>query len=228
MKKIMMFMTFLSLILLTGCSYVTLSDKEEAMIAEYAASLLLKYDANYQYKLLSREELNMISEEETKPSNPVDSDQPSTEKPTNSNIGNITLEEALKLEGFTLKYIGYEVVGSYPSEINNNSLFVMRALEGTKLFIMRFELKNITDNSIELNMMEKDVNFRGVVNNDNRYNAQLTLLLNALNTYQGTVKSNESKELVLVFQVKDGLEKNIKNISLNVISKDSNYNIIMQ
>ena len=52
-------MLVMSAVLLTGCvdAMPDLTREQSGMIAEYAASLLLKYSPNYNYKIVSEEEV---------------------------------------------------------------------------------------------------------------------------------------------------------------------------
>ena len=70
-----------------------------------------------------------------------------------------------------------------------------------KLLIIKFRLSNPTSEDIAVNMMGQNRRFRGIINDVTKTNAQLSLLMDALNTYESTLSAGASEDLVLVFQV---------------------------
>ena len=67
---------------------------------------------------------------------------------------------------------------------------------------------------IAINMMDPDRRYVAVLNDGTQVNVQLSLLLDALNTFEGTLKPGESKELVLVYQVKLNSKDDIKHLDI--------------
>ena len=56
-------MAVLTMVLLTGCGAgIELSDEENAMVAEYMAAALLKYDAHYEDELIYAEAAEVVEE----------------------------------------------------------------------------------------------------------------------------------------------------------------------
>ena len=92
----------------------------------------------------------------------------------------------------------------------------MKAVENTKLLIIKLDVKNVTSNDIKLNIMKYNARYRANINDSDKLVAQVTLLLNAFNTYEGTIKANKSEELVLVFQTNAKSKSDIKNMVLDI------------
>ena len=84
-------------------------------------------------------------------------------------------------DGVTAQYVDYDVVDQYPDD-SSTDIFVMKAVENSKLLIVKFNISNTTSQDISINIMSSVQKFKGIVNDAKKYNAQLTLLLDALNT----------------------------------------------
>lgn len=231
--------------LMTACSTVTsdLTEEQGDIIAEYAADLLLSYDSNYEAKYVDEEptteeatfaeeiETTTLPEEESKENNnettsgsedATVSKEETTTKPVLS-----SLEEILGIDGISVTYKEFDVVDTYPDN-TEDAFFVMKAVEGSKLMIVKLDVKNITNNDIKLNIMKYNAKYRALINGSDKSVAQITLLLDAFNTFEGTIKANKSKELVLVFQTGIKNKSDIKNLELSVYCGDKNGTITIK
>ncbi|MBQ4067685.1 MAG: hypothetical protein IJC76_00385 [Lachnospiraceae bacterium] len=230
MKKLFCF-AFVSLAcFMTACSTVTsdLTEEQGDIIAEYAADILLKYDKNYSDKYVESqptteeatfaEEIEYTTPEESTSGKKDNADGKETTKPVEETTTEPVLssiEQILGIDGIKVTYKDFLLTDTYPNDSKDN-FFVMKAVKGTKLLILRFDVKNVSGNDIALNIMKSNAKYRTVINDSDKLVAQITLLLNAFNTYEGTIKANKSEEMVLVFQTNVKSKSDIKNMSLDI------------
>lgn len=215
----------LPLVYISGCNKITYDNVEEERVIEYAVNVVLNHDRNYIIKLADRE-----TEPETETTTVWISDNGEP----NGNNGNsdnsngrpqpnkVSANEAFELSGFTITEAGYEVKDRYPE---GNEGFSMVALDKNKLLVIKFNVTNNSGSQAALDMLGKNLSYRCLINESKGVNVQVTALLNALNTYNGTFEAGETREMVLVFQISDEISANINNISLYV-AKDSKTGVI--
>lgn len=216
-------------IALTGCTSFDYTTEEEDIIANYAANILLRHDKNYKTDYMDEEQTTavksdtIVSEEETTSANNVDFGNVSG----SNNISVASdITNALHLpEGLTASYVDYELVEQYPDD-NSADIFVMKAVENSKLLVVKFNITNTTSQDISVNIMSSVQKFKGIVNEAKKYNAQLTLLLDALNTYEGSVKAGASQTLVLVYQTQLDDKDDIKSLSVELTDTSGNVNVL--
>lgn len=201
------------------------TSEQEDVIADYAANLVLRHDANYKYNYINEEayeeeSTSALTEEET--SKDIYAEEETGGE--NGSVGTETisadkLAEVLHMpEGITVEYTGYEVSDTY-SDVEDN-LFVMKAVDGHKLLVVEFRVVNTTNNDISLNMMANVSAYKGIVNETKKYNAQLTLLLNAMNTYEGVIPAGTTKNMMLIYQTQLESKDNLKSLELEITDKD--------
>lgn len=225
------------MVALTGCESLDYTPEQEDVIANYAANILLRHDKNYKSDYISeeettsKEEVTKVTEEETTTvDNSVNGDCNSDGSDNGTNIGNISgandVTSALYLpEGVTAQYVDYDVVDQYPDD-SSTDLFVMKAVENSKLLVVKFNLTNTTSQDISVNIMSSVQKFKGIVNDAKKYNAQLTLLLDALNTYEGTLQAGTSQTLVLVYQTQLDEKNDVKSLSVELTDTSGNESVL--
>lgn len=218
---------FLIMITLTGCgSSIALTARENDLIAEYAAGILLKYDKNYNNRLVriieTEEDSVVVGENETLASEENTSlgaeDVVSIEEETTVSM-EMSLGNALKIENLTASYEGYFITDAYPEAVlENEVVFSMKAVTGFKLLILKFYLENPTEEVLIEDILSKNLSFILTVNGEIKANSQLTMLLDDLSSFKDEVEPYSAKELVLVFQVPDryNSEDSISSMILNI------------
>lgn len=229
MKKLLCILMVCALACMAaGCSSKVseLNEEQLDVVAEYAASMLIKHDKNYadRYKdaELTTEEKDLNQEEVTsKPADETEGNEKATsnnneETTTVKNGKEAAIEDVLGLEGFTVVCKDYNIRDSYPDENSKDAFFVMRPVKGSKLLVVTLEVKNISGKEQKINVLDYNARYKAIVNKKSRLNAQITLLLDAFNTYEGTFKKNEMKELVLVYQTAIQNTKDIKSLTLEL------------
>lgn len=215
---------------LTGCqvSSITLNQDQEDFVADYAANRLLQHSYTYNKTLVEVKETetkaDKIGEEANSQFN-VEKNDNTTE--TNTEL-NSPLNQALSLDGFEVMFNGYSIVYSYPESLSEDALFIMTATEGAKILVLKFNIKNISSETISINMQDKGLSYKAYLNNSIEYKEKLTLFLNALNTYSGTFGIGENKELILVYQIAENDAESIKSILLKIDNGIDQYSTSLQ
>lgn len=227
-----------SALIATGCgnSIPEMTEEQQELVVEYAAGVVLKYDKNYEGKLVELTLEEDAAEEAEAPTAPENEELPeSTESVENDvtiidNTENVeevtyTIESLLQLDPVGITYMGYEISDLYPSENEGDDLyFIMNATDGNKLLVLKFLAENASDQDMELNIAESNARFKIDVDGVTK-NALTTMLVNDLAYYKGTLAAGESTELVLVCEISDAQAEEISSLSLIVKSVDNTATI---
>lgn len=214
--------------LFSGCAKkVELTEEEQDLVAEYAAQIILKHDKNYNGKLKEIDAEEPSKEEDSNKSSDItDGNNEETASNDNTQDGNTvnadSFSEAFGFTGLTVEYTGYQVADSYPQ--TSDMAFVLNPTGDMKLLILKFNVKNNTESTVDVGMMPAETVLKSVINENSRYTALVTLLMDGLNTFSGPVNAGESKELVLAFQTPFTDNSSIESLSLQV-SKDGGTSI---
>lgn len=222
-----------SALLATGCGNTIpeMNSEQEALVVEYAAGTVLKYDKNYESRLVeltvSQDDVQeTLLEEEPSVSEMEEEINESGEPEVIDNTQDVqtmvySIEEFLGLNSVRFTYTGYEIDDFYPNDNEGEELyFIMNATEGNKLLVLKFMAENLLDSDTELNLAQSNVRFKIVVDGEEK-NALTTMLLNDLAYYNGVLASGESTELVLVCEVPEEKAGGISSLSLLIKSVDN-------
>ena len=216
---VMVCLLCIGMVALTGCDSLDYTTEQEDVIANYAANILLRHDKNYKSDYISEEETTTVD-------NSINGDGINGD----TNVGKVSSAEdvtsALHLpDGVTAQYVDYDVVDQYPDD-SSTDIFVMKAVENSKLLVVKFNISNTTSQDISINIMSSVQKFKGIVNDAKKYNAQLTLLLDALNTYEGTLKAGTSQTLILVYQTQLDEKDDVKSLSVELTDISGNERVL--
>ncbi len=249
-RKSLLFVILTTLVLtFTGCadSFPELTEAEGEAVGEYAARLLLKYDANNRSRLVDfseveardrklaekrRKELEKLeaaqSQEEKEESgmDPVEDtpivDNSQSVGPTIPVAG--SLEEFFGLpEGVLLVYNGCEVQQSIESDI-----FTLDATAGKKLLLLKFGVHNQSGADVVVDMLSQNAQIRVSVNDTYTVSPLRTMLLEDLATYKDTVSAGGSMDTLLVVEINEETANAITAISLSLKNDLKTYTISLQ
>lgn len=200
---------------LSGCAKkVDLTEDEQNLVAEYAAQVVLKHDKNYNGKLKEIDTEEVTSKnKETSTDNVNANTEQGTEPDSNIDLKS-SLSDAFGFGALTVNYTGYQVLDTYPD--TSDVAFVLKSTEDTRLLILKFNVSNQTGNAVDVPMMSFDTAIKSTINGSESYSALVTLLMDGLNTFSGTVAAGETKELVLAFQTPYSDENSISSLQLKV------------
>ena len=237
-------------LMLTGCAgEVELSEEDTVRVAQYAAGLVLKYDNNYKERLLTLEEqeeakekIRLAAERDEKlqelleQKSNAETDTGKTSSGTNNGdteggTQNETavmyaLNDVIKVEGFTFKNNGYDVLDEYPevSEDGNDISMELTAAAGKKLLVVKYGITNTTDTKAECNLFDKDISAKVVVNGNIKADSMITMLLNDFGTLKIEIEPGTTYEAVLVFEIPEEAA-NIQSLELSMTVEGNTYNI---
>ncbi len=222
------------MVTLTGCGSfgnITLTSRENDIIGEYAAGVLLKYDKNYDNRLVNVVEVETESVLEENEEETLITDVVSIEVETTVDL-EASLNEALRTEKLIANFEGYFISDTYPeaSGTEDEVFFSMKAVEGYKLLVLEFTLENPTDEGMKEDMLSKGLSYNLLLNGEVKVNSQLTMLLNDLSSYKEEIEAHSVKELVLIFQIPDRYENedSISSMTLNIKDADESLPISLK
>ena len=215
----------------SGCGNAIpeLTEAEQQAVTDYAVDLVLKYDVNYQSRLveLSEEDLreDLEQEQEAVEETPAPEENEGME-PVESTpevsigdeaVSTLSVEEVLGWSGICeLSYQSFQIAASYETNSEEQGYVSVEAAQGNQLLVASFSLKNLSSEEQHINMIANDAKFSLNVGGSGSKKCQLTLLENDLSTYFGDVPVNESVDVVLIVEMAEDLLKDVASLSLNV------------
>ena len=215
-----------AIVSLAGCSELEYTEEQKDMIADYAAAVVLKHDVNYKNNYIETSEPVTETESMTFGEDTTTSQGDMNTPSGGSSVETVAtaeqLTQALSINGLSAEYSDYYVTDVYPFENQDSALFVMKAVENSKLLVVKFKISNPSGQDIAVNMMAGGRRYRGVVNDTVKVNAQLSLLLDALNTFDGTIPAGTSQEFVLVYQIQTETKEEIKSLVIDIADENGN------
>lgn len=240
MKKFRYFLLLLfSLVIVPGCSTNAIPDmteEETRLVEEYAAQLLLKYDANYEPATLTEEEKAQEEEKlqqqaelqaQIQAQKEAEEEAARAEEEANgsaSGEGNneeavvpeyIDIDEFLGLSGLEINYVDYQVCGSYPTDTSENDWQgVARASGSNQLVVFHFSISNQSGADYLLDMASMDTRFTFRVNNSINKTAITTLLTDDMIMYRNTIPNGETIDAVMLIELSAEDANAISQVSL--------------
>lgn len=196
---------------LSGCgkSEVELTNEQNDMIAEYIAGALLRYDMQYEEKLLYTSAEDEIEPEDEKTPLPAETEPPVSEpveglEPEDDYTGQIEevsytgLNETIGLDGVEIAYKDSDFYSSYPKK--ENDYFVIEAGVSKKLMVARFQLTNTSDETKKVDLSDAGISYLLKLG-ENEYKPLLTALPDDLRYLTTEIKAGKKKTVVVVFEV---------------------------
>lgn len=237
---LLLLLTIAVVLQLTGCGNAIpeMTEREQRMVTEYAAYLLLKYDANYQSNLLTEEESRAMEEEmireaeraaQIREQQEWEEQQAAQSQESGSGSGSgsggssessapvyTDIDSFLGLNGLEIEYAGYLVCDSYPQNIDSNDWQgVARAgTDNTTLVVFTFTLTNVSGSDYMLDMASSNAKFTFKINNSIIKSSLTTLLANDLLMYRGVIPAGESTEAVLLIEIQKSDAESISAIKM--------------
>lgn len=207
------------------------SDKDMDAIAAYSAKMVAKYNTKQKDGVVfideSDELKSMEKEKEKAKANTTNSTNSS--KSSNSTSGNATqttppvaLAAALGINGVDFAFQGVEVKDSYTTNV-----YDMSPNPGSKFLVMKFKATNTSGQDANIDILSLSPKFKATINGSANANNDLTLMPEDLSTFKGTLKANESRDLIILFQFKDADLSNIQGTSLKCTVNGSTNDIIL-
>lgn len=229
-RKILLILTVCMIANMMGCvNAIDLDDKQQDMFVGYAVHSVLEYDKNYMVELNQVEETSSeeveddtqgetTKEEETsavdnEKETPSDIDKPVVDVPSVTT----TMARALDVDNLNINYTGVVVDDVYP-RTQGEPVFALKAFTGNKLVVLKFDVTNTSNADVSLDMVSKKLNIKGIFNKSIKTIAQVTLLPEALNTFNATIPAGKTVQTVLVFEMTEKNANNLTSIVLDIMS----------
>lgn len=136
-------------------------------------------------------------------------------------VNNTSISDYLGYEDFSFDFSGYRLLKSYPENSGNEMFFVIDATKGNELLVVYFDVTNKSGSKTKLDIFNKNVSFKIGVNGAGEKTSFKTMLEDDLSEYLGEFNSNETKQLVLLLEVKEGTQVDNLTISVALPGKES-------
>ena len=231
MRPYMLIVVLLLMTTLTGCiQKYEYSEEQTDATAEYIAGLMLKNDKEYKASLLPMEGL-IVKNETPAPEvitpTPVGSTNTGSGQSNNQPTPTVTpldytLTEVIGEKGFEFEYKDYIITESYPEDASN-AYFSITPRDGYQLIVLNFNLKNTLNKDNRLNLTKAEIEYQLDVNLGTIYVPPFALLENNLKLIDITLKAQEEKSMVLIFEIKKDTTLNDINL---MVSRDNRSEII--
>lgn len=203
-------------ICLTGCSssVVSLNDDENRVVARYIADKLLQNDINYKKTELVYIEPAQEQEPEEQPAaQPTDASRPTEapvlnyQEPQDNSQDDIdsmdNWEEFFTTDEWSITYSSYDTYKTYPEK---SDVYSINASEGNQLLVLFFDVKNLTDKKIKVNLSDSRLNYKLYIG-DTGYNPQIAVLENGGLMYlKASIPAGKTEKAELVFEVPEGIK----------------------
>ncbi|MBO5246918.1 MAG: DUF4352 domain-containing protein [Eubacterium sp.] len=222
-----------TMLLLTGCGEepYELQDNERDIIVNYAAHIVSKYNTKqpegYRFVYVPEEDPYLTEEEDIEDAETTEEAKENstddTENQTDANEGSeegaaseeqetVSLTEALGLKHIQAIYTGAELTDQYDTVIPS---------EGNQLLVVHVALQNDTSKERKCDVLALLPMFHLTINGETETTSELTILEKNLGTWEGKIPAGASEDTVILFQVKEGIVAEIKQLDMDVIVDES-------
>ena len=221
-----------------GTKLYDMTDAEQGLIANYSAYVVAKHNI-YQQDGMTDATENRGDMEDAEDTEKVDDASPdnspsqdnktseagndkssnSQKEPSATQEKKVSLAEATGYGSLEITYDGVNESDVY----NEGSYYSMTAGSGNTFAVMKFTLKNPTDEDINVDMFGNARTYKATFPDGKEYTAEGTFLTYSLNTFQGTVKAHDAVDVVLLFKIPQGTA--CDSIKMSVI-KDNEKSLI--
>lgn len=231
-----------SIMLLSACSSTkTLEDENNAIIAQYIAGSVLKFDTNYQEGLVYAyqrpssgkdtvaepvQTVNVSKEEDITKSDSasnkdVNKDNSNeTSKETNKETNKETYSELSDIYGnknLTVEYKKFITASNYTGDYSEQA-FNVEAKSGNQLVILEFKIKNNSSKKQTVNLVRSGISYELKIGN-NTYYPILSIVSNDIQYLKSTIAPGKSKNAVLIFEIPK--KTKVNNTTLTVTNIDN-------
>lgn len=197
----------LAAITMTGCGtkLYEMTDEEQQLVAEYSAYALSKYNVYQKDGMTSaKEEENTSETEQLETEIESESDTQtggtsSTTKPASDTqtAAAVSLADAIGYKDLNVTYTGVTKTDTY----KEGSYYSMEAGKGRNYAVMKFTISNPTGADVDVDLFTNARTYTARFLDGKDYPAEGSFLTYSLTTYQGTLKPQESVDVVLLFKI---------------------------
>lgn len=232
-KRLLSVVLLAGAFMMTGCGEepYELQDNERAIIVNYAAHMIAKYNVKQPegYRFVLPVEEDEADEEES----PTQETQTEEEKAqdvqtqgeaaangsedSDDGQSSVTLSEALGLEDVQAVYTGAELVDRYDTIIPES---------GKKLLILHVTLQNRTEKAAACDILSQLPVFRAKLNGMQAVTAELAILPENLSTWEDDIPAGGSQETVILFQVNKDAGTVVEQLEMEVTEGEKTSKVV--
>ncbi len=197
----------LAAITMTGCGtkLYEMTDEEQQLVAEYSAYALSKYNVYQKDGMTSaKEEENTSETEQSETETESEADTQTggasgTTKPASDaqTAAAVSLADAIGYKDLNVTYTGVTKTDTY----KEGSYYSMEAGKGRNYAVMKFTISNPTGADVDVDLFTNARTYTARFSDGKDYPAEGSFLTYSLTTYQGTLKPQESVDVVLLFKI---------------------------
>lgn len=235
---VILMMILSSTMMACGASIPEMTEEQHEQVVEYAAGLLLKYDKNYDNRLLTEEEAQIAAEEAQKKAqreaqaqakrlenennaqeavqaedgNQTGQGEKSAAGSEAASVKTSRIEEFYSIADLQINYAGYQLADFYPEEASE--YMTLKADKGTKLLVFNFDVTNPGQQDVALDMISINPQLKISINGGTPEYTLMTILENDLSSYKGTIPAGTTQRLVLLGTVSEETAAGIQTVSL--------------
>lgn len=231
-KMIFCCVLLVSCFVFSGCgeTMYQLTDDEAAIIAQYSAKVVSKFNKNQKNGLchVTKDEEDTSTADEKQPSeddtNTGDGSNTKQQNNTDTDVSEVSLTDAIGVEGVSFTYTGFEIQTAYQS----TDYFVLTPNNGNFYLVLNFDVANNTSQEIPLDLLSRNLVYRATVNGATTASSETTILMNDLTTFQGNIEAGATQSFVVLFQFKTDSLADMSQLTLQMKENGTSYNILLQ
>lgn len=236
------------LLCLTGCGNAIpdMTEEQNALVTEYAATLLLQYHADYEGKLVDtskspeKESLSdaMQVSGKTEQETAQEEDaalgegemtvsasdiQPGNAQNVQESQTQLTIAQVLQLSDFDISYTGYHVCDTYPDSAADPEelFFAMKAGAGNKLLVLDLQILNTGSMPATFDTLSmRDLKCKVLINEASEHSVYVTLLENDFLAVSQELNPGEPFEAALVTEIPEEEAQQIQSVKLQLVNGD--------
>lgn len=232
-KRLLSVVLLAGAFMMTGCGEkpYELQDNERAIIVNYAAHMIAKYNVKqpegYRFVLPVAED---EADEEESPTQETQTEEEKAQdvqtqgeaaangsEDSDDGQSSVTLSEALGLEDVQAVYTGAELVDRYDTIIPES---------GKKLLILHVTLQNRTEKAAACDILSQLPVFRAKLNGMQAVTAELAILPENLSTWEDDIPAGGSQETVILFQVNKDAGTVVEQLEMEVTEGEKTSKVV--
>lgn len=203
-----------------ACGVPEMTPEQEERIVNYAANIALKYDSNYDNRLVDLSKYDIpipeLPSEEMEESGMDPVEDTDTVDVSGGTGPNSSIDEFYGLTDLDIEFTGHHTCKTYPDDAEDDFFFSLEAKKGKTLLVLEFNVTNKGTASKDVNMILLDPVLRIQLNGEKTVGVMQTMLLDDLTSFVGTLEAGESVALVILTEIDENYEGKITHIALNM------------
>lgn len=218
-------MISLVIVMLCGCGeqLYELTEDETNSIAAYTAHVISKHNISQLKGVVTLTDSQSETQDESLEDASTETESTQEEAvsggedtPESPATPLVSLQEALTIDGVNVSFQSYEVQDHYME----GKYYAINAPTGSQLLILHFTLSNRGNTDVACDVLARSMSFQVTVNDTYQKKSDVTILLDDLSTYQGTIKAGTSQNAVLLFTMPSEELTSVEQLLLTVTEGD--------